>query len=242
MNSADILRVWELGFRLGPIERAITVLAPALPGWTREDIASLAIGRRNALLIAARARLFGPRLNVFAECPRCRERLEFTLDSTSICSSDFDRGTQSEVSLDAGEFCMRLRKVNSNDLEAAGGCADPDAATEFLIRRCIIDVTHNGVLSDFDSLPSEVLLQIEARLSEADPDALIIVDLHCPACSSSWELPLDIASFFWAELSAEAKRTCYEVHSLASAYGWGENDVLGMTPTRRQMYLELIAQ
>jgi hypothetical protein len=34
----------------------------------------------------------------------------------------------------------------------------------------------------------------------------------------------------------------YDVHALASAYGWREADVLAMSPMRRQVYLELARQ
>ncbi|HKV40518.1 MAG TPA: phage baseplate protein [Blastocatellia bacterium] len=242
MNSGDIVRVWELGSGLGPVERALTALAPCLPGWSREEIASLAIGRRNALLIAARARLFGPLINAFTECPRCRERLEFGLDSNSIASANPERERQSETTLETGEFFMRLRPVNSYDLAAAGACADADAAVKALARGCIVELKQNGIPADFDSLPPDVVTELEAKLSEADPDSSISVELRCPACATAWELPLDIASFFWAELSAEAKRICREVHTLAAAYGWREDYILGMNPKRRQIYLELIAQ
>jgi hypothetical protein len=50
----------------------------------------------------------------------------------------------------------------------------------------------------------------------------------------------DIASFFWTEIAAEAKRLLGEVHILASAYGWREADILSLNPLRRRFYLEAI--
>jgi hypothetical protein len=32
------------------------------------------------------------------------------------------------------------------------------------------------------------------------------------------------------------------VHTLASAYGWGEQDILGLSPIRRRCYLEALAR
>jgi hypothetical protein len=50
----------------------------------------------------------------------------------------------------------------------------------------------------------------------------------------------DIVSFFWTELSAQAKRLLREVHTLARGYGWREADILAMSARRRQLYLDLV--
>ena len=44
----------------------------------------------------------------------------------------------------------------------------------------------------------------------------------------------------WAELDAWARRLLLDVHTLARAYGWSERDILQLTETRRQFYLNLI--
>jgi hypothetical protein len=49
----------------------------------------------------------------------------------------------------------------------------------------------------------------------------------------------DIASFLWRETHGWAQGTLRDVHGLAAAYGWREEDVLRLSPTRRQIYLEL---
>jgi hypothetical protein len=67
----------------------------------------------------------------------------------------------------------------------------------------------------------------------------VAVDLTCPSCQEPWEVTLDIVTYLWDEIAAEARRLIYEVDVLARAYGWREADVLAMTPQRRQAYLEL---
>jgi hypothetical protein len=39
---------------------------------------------------------------------------------------------------------------------------------------------------------------------------------------------------------ARARRLLIEVHSLASAYGWSETDILSMSEPRRALYLEMV--
>jgi hypothetical protein len=50
----------------------------------------------------------------------------------------------------------------------------------------------------------------------------------------------DIGGYLWEELDAWAHRVARDVHVLASAYSWSEDDILGMTAERRGTYLDLI--
>jgi hypothetical protein len=77
-------------------------------------------------------------------------------------------------------------------------------------------------------------------MSSADPLADVQLALTCPACDHKWEQAFDIADFLWNEIQAWAQQTLRDVHSLALVYGWREADVLALSPTRRQMYLELV--
>ena len=49
----------------------------------------------------------------------------------------------------------------------------------------------------------------------------------------------DVAAFLWASVERWALLTLRDVHQLALAYGWGEGDVLALSPLRRQLYLEM---
>ena len=58
--------------------------------------------------------------------------------------------------------------------------------------------------------------------------------------STAWEASVDVGSFVWEEIAAEARRVVHEVDRLARAYGWREADILAMTPARRRTYLALV--
>ena len=64
--------------------------------------------------------------------------------------------------------------------------------------------------------------------------------LDCPACGAHWQSVFDIVTFLWGEIEDWAQRLLYDVHLLASAYGWSERDIVAMTPRRRRMYLEMV--
>src|SRR5215210_1154850 len=84
LSAHDIVRIWEVGLAQGQIDRALTMLSAALPELTREEIYSLSLGKLNGHLLDVRERLLGPDMNCYAECPRCSERLEFTVAVSSI--------------------------------------------------------------------------------------------------------------------------------------------------------------
>ena len=67
-----------------------------------------------------------------------------------------------------------------------------------------------------------------------------VLALACPACGHRWQSVFDIAAFLWREIDAWAQRTLRDVHALARGYGWHESDILALTATRRQIYLEMI--
>jgi hypothetical protein len=86
----------------------------------------------------------------------------------------------------------------------------------------------------------EIIEKVGESLATADPMAERRVALTCPACDHAWSDSIDVASFIWAELEARARRLLWEVHSLASAYGWSESETLTLSAARRAMYLEMV--
>jgi hypothetical protein len=73
-----------------------------------------------------------------------------------------------------------------------------------------------------------------------DPQSAIDLSLTCPACGHAWQATFDIADFLWREVTARARRLVSDVHTLALAYGWREDDILAMGDGRRRMYLDLV--
>jgi hypothetical protein len=228
----DLLRVWEAGRALHPVDQALTLLAVAAPGTPATDLASLSVGDRDARLLALREETFGPLLPCQADCPRCRERLEFTL-TTSGLGGDAPPPALAEHELQIGSSRLRVRLPNSHDLAAVAHCGDPARARALLARRCLLTDAGDG------DLPADVVDALAAHLATSDPRAEILLDLTCPGCGHAWQLVFDVVSFLWAELTAEVRRLLYAVDALARVYSWREADILAMSPIRRQLYLEM---
>ena len=84
LTAEKILAVWETGRQQHELDRALTLLAAALPGSSRDELADLTIGERDARLLQLRTLMLGPRVEGFAECPQCGQRVELPLNSAAL--------------------------------------------------------------------------------------------------------------------------------------------------------------
>jgi hypothetical protein len=242
LSAAEMVDVWELGLAQPPLQRALTLLAAASPDIPPGTLYNLSIGERDARLLTLREWTFGPQLNSLTTCPGCSERLELTFDVSDIrakiASSTAEPGAALLLCIADHEVSFRL--PNSLDLFAIAGSQDLAASTQLLFQRCLLAAKHQGEEKSAAQLPKEIAEAVEERMSQADPQADVQLALSCPQCGHQWQAIFDIVSFFWSEIDAWAFRILREVHTLASAYGWREADILAMGPWRRQCYLDMV--
>jgi hypothetical protein len=244
LSASDILRVWERGQQLHPVDRALLLLAIAHPAVPWEQLARLPVGQRNEQLLSLRESTFGPRLASFAQCSRCGERLEFEFaashirlqEAASIAAGSGEAG--GTLIQEVAGYTVRFRLPDSYDLAAIASSTDVQSARNTLLDRCILSIEQNGEL--VERLPLEAEQLLSEYLSRADPQADVQLSLRCPNCGNEWLLSFDISSFFWTEINSLAKRLLREVHTLGRAYGWREAEILAMSAARRQAYLELV--
>lgn len=236
------MHLWEVGRRQHSLDRALTMLALACPEIDRSTLAALTIGQRDTLLFQLREQTFGERLDAFAECPQCHERLEF-----SMPSADLRNLSEAHISDPVYEFDdfeegikMSFRLPDSRDLAAVSASGTPETGYAMLIQRCVIEAILDGRNVSAHDLPDTMIATLATHMAECDPVADILLNLDCPACRAGWQQPFDIVSFFWTEITVRAKRLLREVHTLAQAYGWGEAYILALSAIRRNYYLEMI--
>ena len=144
--------------------------------------------------------------------------------------------------IEADGYRVAFRLLASEDLLALSPATDRASARRMLLGRCVVQAERDGEAADAASLPEHVVAEVAARMAAADPQADVELALSCPACAHAWHGAFDVAGFFWQEIHAWAKSMLRSVHALARAYGWREADVLALSPTRRQIYLELARQ
>jgi hypothetical protein len=240
LTANDILYIWEIGQNQHSIDRALTMLAVAMPDCTTDELARLSIGRRDSWLLMLRELTVGAQLASVVPCPRCGEQLELELNIRDLRLTDPTVTIEPESTVNLAEFTIQIHLPNSYDLAAVVGCPNVETAYRQLLQRCIVQIDRSGERIGSDQLPLAVLQQLSAQIAEIDPQAEIILTPICPACEHTWQVLFDIVTFFWTELSDRARRLMQEVYLLARSYGWREADILAMSPLRRQFYLELV--
>lgn len=238
--------MWEAGQQKHPVDRALLLLALALPTFSPALLSSLTIGQRNRALLELRQKMLGASARCFARCPYCGEKLEFALDLPAILSTEVEAFVESSqlpehihtLSVDA--FILNFRVPTSTDLASIIRAVDVREGSRLLIERCVVHAIQDDQPVAVENLPDEVLQALSEAVIENDPLAEMEFALDCPTCQQHWTTLFDIVSFFWTELDALAKRLLRDVHTIASTYGWHESDILALSTTRRQYYLELI--
>ncbi len=238
LSARALLDIWEVGETQPLAQRALLLLSAAQPDTSYDALAQLPIGQRDGQLLTLREWLFGEQLVSAANCPQCGEKLQlsvYTSDLRVAASAESDT-----LSATIGDYAIRYRPPNSQDLLALAGCNSAEAGRQLLLSRCVQNAQVDHIDQPIEALPSDVIETITQHMARADPQADMQFELNCPACGHHWLATFDVASFLWSEIDRWAQRVVYDVHMLASAYGWSEADILSMSATRRQLYLDLI--
>lgn len=244
LSPSELITIWEQGLNQIPVERGLSLLAMACADIPLADLAKLTIGQRDGLLLKLRQRTFGSQLVSIADCPRCGESLElnFTVGDIQV-SPKVEIGEVRSVNLEQWEVQFRLpNSLDFLDLHQSQVTSDHLQSLEHqLLQRCLLQVTYQGEESEA-SLPPSVVQKMIEQMAHDDPQAEVKLGLSCPACGHEWQTVFDIVSFFWREIEDWVYQTLREVHELASVYGWGEAEILAMSPQRRQLYLSMVNQ
>ena len=235
-SDSELIAVWERCSGEHPVDRALILLSACF-GESPEELTMLSVGSRDARLLEVYDGFFGSELNAFAECPVCGEGLEYGLNAHSLALSQ--RKEDVPLTLETEEMLFQLRLPDSSDLRALMGCSNVEDATQLLVKRCVIEAHMGEMPALIEPLPQPTIDLIANRLAAANPQAEILIDLTCTACSHSWQVIFDIEAFLWLKISATVRRLLQQVHTLASAYGWCESDILALSSTRRQIYVEM---
>lgn len=238
LTAADIVKIWDQGRAWHPVDRALLLLAYALPELPAEELLALSVGQRNGRLLRTRQLTIGDHLDGLVRCPQCKESLEFNVQVAQLLLPEPEIPVQDMV-IDTWRVHFRL----PNSLDLAALLSSPQSipsARQMLIERCLLAASRGDESASIADLPENVILQVANAISEADPLADMRFTLTCQACGHEWSAIFDIVTFFWEELGTLARRLLREVHQLAGAYGWREAEILAMSSQRRHTYLEFV--
>ncbi|MGY8871582.1 MAG: T4 family baseplate hub assembly chaperone [Pseudomonadales bacterium] len=240
LNADELLNVWEQGLSQPLLQRALILLAAAFPEINSGSLAKLSIGQRDLLLMQLRERLFGPLLLNRSVCPECYEQLEWQNNLSDFIVQVNKPSSEQHFELEQDEYKLQFRLPNSLDIAAVINSESEIPIQQQLLSHCVLSAKLEGSDYEPENLPKVLVQALMERIEQLDPQADIRINLACPECSHEWTVLFDIASFLWEEVNGWAERTLQTVYKLAVGYGWSEQQILSLSPVRRQLYLGMM--
>jgi len=207
-------------------------------------IDSLTIGDREALLLQLRQVTLGDDLDCLLDCPSdgCGEQLELRMSINDMLLAPYDEVHQqysARFTVHGREHHVEFRLPRTADLDAAAS-TNPEWGATALLRACVRRVTIDDRAASVDDLDPLAVTRVADEMLARDPQAEIRLDARCPACGHRFDALFDTGSFLLQELQARAQRLVADVHLLALHYHWSERDILAMSASRRDHYLDLL--
>ncbi len=213
---------------------------------TPDAVRCLTVGDREALLLHLWRITFGDHLPAVLVCPfdACGERMDLELSVTDLLLPPYPQPQQRyECALDhhGARYHVRFRLPSGSDQELVAALAKTNkaGAEKQLLRACVEAIsTESGPVEDW---PPGIEELIDRKMAELDPQADSVLRLQCPSCDGAFAAPFDAAAFLFQEVKARLPHLYQEVHRIAVSYHWSEAEILGMTPKKRRVYLNLLA-
>lgn len=229
LTAGDFLDLSDDGGSLDWITRGLMLTGAAWRQASPAECAALPVGARNRLVLALRVLTFGREMPLRLRCRACGADLVARVDLGAVLAGHAAEPPATvRVAIEDEEVEARL--PSSGDLLATAGLP-PGEGEWALYERCLVSRTAGD--------PVTARQRIAEAMALADPLAVLEVDLECDQCHTRSSEPFDIVTCFWKEIDAGARRAELDVHALASAYGWSEEQILALSPARRARYLAL---
>ena len=219
LTASGILSAWEVGAARRPLDRALAILWAAGAGHGN-NAADLALTERDRRLLEIRGETFGPKIPVRATCPDCGSELEMDIDAPGLAENlPSLTGTADDP-----------RQITSRDLAAVSSLPSEEIAATLRQRLCGRLV--QGAEAD----------ALDTRIQAMAKEAALTTQITCAECETVWSETLDVAMHVWADVENAALGLLGDVAEIATAFGWAEQEILSLSPSRRMTYLTHVRQ
>lgn len=236
-EPATLLEVWERAAGVPSAARAAVLVHGAGLAASLDQALDLDLGRCAALASRAYREEFGDTADAVAVCEACGELIEAVVPTGDLGADGEPAGQPGSQDGPAAELVVGewvVRAVTTRDLLLAA--RTPDAGPTALLTRC---VRHRVTGVAPTALTSELLADLDAAAEELAGAGALVSTVTCPACSATVEVGLDAGALLWERVAAAGASLLTEVATLAASFGWGEAQVLALSPARRRAYLAL---
>jgi hypothetical protein len=241
LSAARLLEVIDAAADGDAATRGSVLLAAAAPDLPEKGLDEVTLGARDAWILDLRCATFGDTLRGRVMCPACGLRLTVRIPRDEVSRYDRSDDAAPSIRMQEGQLVVEARPPNGRILAVAARSPTEESARQALISGCVSVTETDGGAVDPLELEDELLERIGAAIVAADPQAEVGVTMSCAGCGNEWTPVLDIAEFFWRELSTTSVQLLDEVHQLAIGYGWSEEQVLRLFSRRRREYVERLA-
>lgn len=195
--------------------------------------ATLTAADRDRLLAAIYRRTYGTHISGTVSCRVCGKAFDLDFDLVHLQAALQPAESPAPMP-DKGYLAFALAdgrrfRLPTGEDELAVWHLPADATLTELLLRCVLE---GDASVDPDS--------IQAAMKAVAPLMDVDLDGHCPECGENQSIHFDIQNYLLSALQAEQPRLTREIHRLATAYGWTLPDILALTRSQRQAYVNLI--
>ncbi|MEA3548273.1 MAG: hypothetical protein U9R66_11495 [Thermodesulfobacteriota bacterium] len=200
-------------------------------------VGQLCVADRQYLMLQLASMLEGNLFWILSSCSSCKNDFDICVKRSDLPVKGAGHGYPfATVKLDGAELTCRIPV--GEDQEKIEHLADDDAL-HLLLEHCIEGVNGEEVEKSFvDSLTPADIGRIEDVLEDISPSVTTSLLTRCPECDAEQVIELDPYKL----PVTETGNFYQEIHTLATAYHWSEQDIMALPRSRRRIYLDLIDQ
>jgi hypothetical protein len=196
-----------------------------------DGLDSLDMHNRDRLLAEIFRACFGENVDGISRCTHCGEEFEFHFTLGSLTGRRTEATAPMAEGPDAEGYYRlegtRFRLPTVADLEAVGDLPADQAVTA-LLARC----AEAGEDSEGGDAIQEAMEQLSPSLD-------LDIEASCPHCERAATISFSLEAFLMRALSQERRFLTIEIHRLATAYGWGLGEILGLSRDDRRTLARL---
>lgn len=197
-------------------------------------LASETLGARNRRLIALHDDCVDGEIEAQVACASCATANGFVVPKDAMRLLP-PAAPDAVIAVEHGARDLAFRVPTMADIAAIAEAGDLRLA---LLDRCALGPDHRSAAE----LDPVVLEAIEAEFDRADPLASIVVESSCSGCGTAIAASVDLAAFVASDLDRLHAALFRDIDMLASAYGWGEAEILALPAARRTRYVTMITE
>lgn len=196
------------------------------------DPLDLPVGDVDLIIVWDRRERHGDTMIAEGRCGRCLEPVDVRFSLAAFAAHHRPRSTRRAAPIGDGWFALHsgaavFRLPTARDVLAVGTSPDPRAN---LLARCLSE-----------PVPAAAARAVESAMARLAPTLRAAVSGTCPECGDAFELEVDARELCITELRRDAIAVYDDVNLIATAYGWGQDEILDLPSARRRRYAGTIA-